>query len=63
MSGKDLIQNHLTYFIYNHVAIWPQPGSSEDGCLWPKGIRGNGHLLLNSEKVPLLSENILLPIV
>ena len=22
-SGKDLIPNHLTYFLYNHVAIWP----------------------------------------
>ena len=54
VSGKDLIQNHLTYFLYNHVAIWPQPGTgseSEGVCLWPKAIRGNGHLLLNSEKV------------
>ena len=47
VSGKDLIQNHLTYFLYNHVAIWPEP---EMG-LWPRAIRGNGHLLLNSEKV------------
>lgn len=23
MSGKDLIQNHLTYYIYNHIAMWP----------------------------------------
>ena len=22
-SGKDLIPNHLTYFLYNHVAMWP----------------------------------------
>lgn len=22
-SGKDLVPNHLTYYIYNHVAIWP----------------------------------------
>lgn len=45
-SGKDLIQNHLTYFIYVHTAIW-----SEDIKMWPQGIRANGHLLLNSEKV------------
>ncbi|CAG2062926.1 unnamed protein product, partial [Timema podura] len=44
-SGKDLIQNHLTFFIYNHCAIWP-----EDKVKWPKGIRANGHLLLNSLK-------------
>lgn len=23
VSGKDLVPNHLTYFLYNHVAIWP----------------------------------------
>ena len=22
VSGKDLIQNHLTFEIYNHTAIW-----------------------------------------
>lgn len=45
-SGKDLIQNHLTYFLYNHTAIWPKQPE-----LWPKGIRANGHLLLNSAKM------------
>lgn len=43
-SGKDLVPNHLTYFIYNHIAIWPEDK-------WPRGVRANGHLLLNSEKV------------
>jgi len=46
VSGKDLIQNHLTYFLYNHTAIWPDQPE-----LWPQGIRANGHLLLNSAKV------------
>jgi len=45
-SGKDLIQNHLTFFIYNHCAIWANRPD-----LWPKSIRANGHLLLNSAKV------------
>ena len=22
VSGKDLIPNHLTYFLYNHCAVW-----------------------------------------
>ena len=22
VSGKDLVPNHLTYFLYNHTAIW-----------------------------------------
>ena len=48
-SGKDLVQNHLTYYLYNHVAIWPNQPE-----LWPKGIRANGHLLLNSNKVFVL---------
>jgi leucyl-tRNA synthetase len=24
VSGKDLVPNHLTYFLYNHTAIWPK---------------------------------------
>ena len=57
VSGKDLIPNHLTYFLYNHEAIWPSPSRSEEKseegrfCMWPKAVRGNGHLMLNSEKV------------
>jgi leucyl-tRNA synthetase len=46
VSGKDLVPNHLTYYLYNHVAMWPTEPEK-----WPKGIRANGHLLLNSEKV------------
>lgn len=53
-SGKDLVQNHLTYFIYNHCAIWP----NESGK-WPKGIRANGHLLLNSAKMSKSEGNFL----
>lgn len=46
VSGKDLVQNHLTFYLYNHTAMWPnQPD------LWPQAIRANGHLLLNSSKV------------
>ena len=46
VSGKDLIQNHLTFAIYNHTAIW-----DKDEGKWPKGFRTNGHLLLNGEKM------------
>ena len=24
VSGKDLVPNHLTYFLYNHAAMWPK---------------------------------------
>lgn len=63
VSGKDLVQNHLTYFLYNHQAIWPQP-NREDAtpdrvCRWPNAIRANGHLLLNSEKMSKSTGNFL----
>ncbi|XP_014609108.1 PREDICTED: leucine--tRNA ligase, cytoplasmic [Polistes canadensis] len=54
VSGKDLIQNHLTFFLYNHTAIWPKQPE-----LWPQGIRANGHLLLNSSKMSKSEGNFL----
>ncbi|XP_063989407.1 leucine--tRNA ligase, cytoplasmic [Diachasmimorpha longicaudata] len=54
VSGKDLIQNHLTYYLYNHTAIWPKEPE-----LWPQGIRANGHLLLNSAKMSKSDGNFL----
>lgn len=54
VSGKDLVPNHLTYFIYCHTAMWPtQPDK------WPKGVRANGLLMLNSEKMSKSTGNFL----
>jgi leucyl-tRNA synthetase len=54
VSGKDLIGNHLTFCMYNHTAIWKDaPGR------WPKGVRCNGHLLLNGEKMSKSTGNFL----
>lgn len=53
-SGKDLIPNHLTYFIYNHIAVW-----NEQPEMWPMSVRANGHLLLNSEKMSKSTGNFL----
>eukprot|EP01098_Paradermamoeba_levis_P006118 TRINITY_DN253_c0_g1_i4.p1 TRINITY_DN253_c0_g1~~TRINITY_DN253_c0_g1_i4.p1 ORF type:complete len:765 (+),score=306.09 TRINITY_DN253_c0_g1_i4:140-2296(+) len=44
VSGKDLINNHLTFYLYNHVAIFPEDK-------WPRGIRANGHILLDNVKM------------
>ncbi|EEF35924.1 leucine--tRNA ligase, cytoplasmic isoform X2 [Ricinus communis] len=44
VSGKDLIQNHLTFCMYNHTAIMAKHH-------WPRGFRCNGHIMLNSEKM------------
>lgn len=54
VSGKDLLQNHLTFMLYNHAAIWPN-----DDTKWPKGVRVNGHLLLNSSKMSKSDGNFL----
>ena len=59
VSGKDLVQNHLTYFLYNHVAMWPTPPGGRDRCYWPSSVRVNGHLLLNSDKVLVHKQSII----
>lgn len=46
VSGKDLINNHLSFCLYTHTAIW-----RERPELWPRAIRCNGHLKLNNEKM------------
>jgi leucyl-tRNA synthetase len=43
-SGKDLIQNHLTFFIFNHVALFPEDK-------WPKGIGANGWVTVDGQKM------------
>jgi len=50
-SGKDLIPNHLTYFIFNHVAIFPEDK-------WPKQIVANGWVLIKGEKMAKSKGNI-----
>lgn len=52
VSGKDLIGNHLTFFIYVHLALFPRE-------FWPLGIRCNGHLLLNGDKMSKSTGNFL----
>lgn len=52
VSGKDLIQNHLTFFLYCHVALFPPE-------YWPRAIRVNGHLMLNGEKMSKSTGNFL----
>ena len=51
-SGKDLIPNHLTFFLYIHIALFPKE-------FWPRSIRANGHLLLNGEKMSKSTGNFM----
>jgi len=46
VSGKDLIQNHLTMALYNHACVW-----EKEPDLWPKSFFCNGWLLVNNEKM------------
>lgn len=46
VSGKDLIQNHLTMALYNHACVW-----EKEPELWPKSFFCNGWLLVNNEKM------------
>jgi leucyl-tRNA synthetase len=52
VSGKDLILNHLTFFLYVHLALFPQGK-------WPQSVRSNGHLMLNGEKMSKSTGNFL----
>eukprot|EP01133_Synstelium_polycarpum_P002920 gene2920-3357_t len=52
VSGIDLVQNHLTFFIYNHAAIFAEKQQ-------PRSIRANGFLLLNGDKMSKSTGNFL----
>ncbi|KAI9292380.1 leucine-tRNA ligase [Neoconidiobolus thromboides FSU 785] len=52
VSGKDLIPNHLTFCIYNHVALFKEEK-------WPQAFRANGHLLLNGDKMSKSTGNFM----
>lgn len=52
-SGKDLVQNHLTFFIFNHVAIFPERH-------WPRAIGVNGFVTIDGEKMSKSKGNFIL---
>lgn len=43
-SGKDLVSNHLLFFLFHHVAIFPKKH-------WPKAIAVNGFVSLEGERM------------
>lgn len=51
-SGRDLVPNHLTFFIFNHVAIFPKE-------FWPKQIVVNGSVLMEGKKMSKSLGNII----
>ena len=51
-SGRDLIPNHLSFFIFNHSIIFPK-------SLWPKQIVVNGSVLMDGKKMSKSMGNII----
>ncbi len=51
-SGRDLVPNHLTFFVLNHVAIFPEKN-------WPHEIVVNGSVLMNGSKMSKSMGNII----
>lgn len=51
-SGRDLVPNHLTFFIFNHLAIFPQE-------YWPRQIAVNGSVLMDGKKMSKSLGNII----
>ena len=43
-SGKDLVANHLLFFLFHHVALFPEK-------YWPKAIAVNGYVSLEGQKM------------
>ncbi len=51
-SGRDLVQNHLSFFVLNHVAVF-------DKKLWPQEIVVNGSVMMNGSKMSKSMGNII----
>ncbi len=51
-SGRDLVPNHLTFFIFHHAAVFPRQK-------WPRQIVVNGLVLLAGKKMSKSLRNII----
>ena len=51
-SGRDLVPNHLTFFVLNHVALFPEEN-------WPQEIVVNGSVLMGGKKMSKSMGNII----
>ena len=50
-SGRDLVPNHLTFFVMNHVVLFPKEH-------WPRQIVVNGSVLMGGKKMSKSMGNI-----
>ncbi|MEM2914252.1 MAG: leucine--tRNA ligase, partial [Candidatus Bathyarchaeia archaeon] len=52
VSAKELVPNHLSFFIFHHTALFPKN-------LWPRGIGVNGMLSIEGRKMSKSKGNFL----
>ncbi|MEM5801906.1 MAG: leucine--tRNA ligase [Candidatus Aenigmatarchaeota archaeon] len=52
-SGKDLVQNHLTFYLFHHTAIW------DNQKYWPRAIAVNGFVNVEGTKMSKSKGNII----
>ncbi len=52
-SALELVHNHLTFFIFNHVAVWDKKR------FWPRQIVGNGLVTMDGKKMSKSMGNII----
>ncbi|MFH1105742.1 MAG: leucine--tRNA ligase [Candidatus Aenigmatarchaeota archaeon] len=52
-SGKDLVNNHLTFYLFHHTAIW------DDQKYWPKTISVNGYVKVHGTKMSKSKGNVI----
>ncbi len=53
ISGKDLMNNHIIFFIMHHVALFPEHH-------WPKGVGINGWIMVEGKKMAKSLGNFIL---
>ncbi|MFB6095276.1 MAG: class I tRNA ligase family protein, partial [Halodesulfurarchaeum sp.] len=53
-SGHDLIQNHLTFYLFHHAELFDEPD-------WPQGITAMGMGLLEGEAMSSSKGHVVLP--
>ncbi len=52
LSAKDLVQNHLIFYMFHHTALW-----NEDK--WPKAIGVNGYVNIEGQKMSKSKGNVI----
>lgn len=52
LSAKDLVQNHLIFYMFHHTALWNENK-------WPKAIGVNGYVNIEGEKMSKSKGNVI----